>query len=101
MVNGQSKAPNEVSTPIIPETAVELLCHKFFVGMAFPIPDPLRPGMAKVDPKVATFPCFRAKCNLWNAEAGECWEKTAFKAQALQGQWAFAQRHNVFDNQAG
>jgi hypothetical protein len=98
MVNGKSSpaVPGEpvITPPVVPEITA-LLCHRFYVGLALPQPDVLDPRKARINPQVANFPCLKEKCMLWNEAELECWEKTAFKAQALQGDWAHAQRNDV------
>jgi hypothetical protein len=99
MTNGASKTPSGgpdliVPPPLVPEVPA-LMCHKFFVQMAIPQPDRLDPRKANIVPQVANIQCIKEKCMLWNEAENECWEKTAFKAQALQGEWAHAQRNDV------
>lgn len=99
MTNGHDKDAEKLIIPpaLVPEIP-PLMCHKFFVGMAFPQADRLDPRKATVQPQVANIPCIKERCMLWNDAEGECWEKTAYKAQALQGEWAHAQRNDVLIN---
>lgn len=87
------KITPELVMPDVPEAT--LFCHRFFVQMAFPVPDQLRPGQAKITPQVANIACAKEKCMLWNSDAAECWEKTAFKGQARAGELAYAKLNDV------
>jgi|SRR5579871_1892783 len=97
MVNGQSKNAELIVPPTVTPGG-DLWCHRFYVGLALPQADKLDPRRATVTPQVANFNCVKEKCMLWNDADKECWEKTAFKAQALQGEWAHAQRNDVLIN---
>lgn len=85
----------EPKLDVIPPSSGKKKCHRFFVQMAFPVPDKLMPNKMNVAPQVANFDCMGEACMLWNEEEKECWEKTAAKGQALQGQYAFNKMNDV------
>lgn len=98
MVNGKDKNPLEIiippqSPPLPPVN--QKACHRFFAPIAIPEQDPLNPHRANVTPRLGNFPCILDRCMMWNEQAGECWEKTAAKGQAMAGQYAFNMMNDV------
>jgi len=94
MDNGHSNPP-EIITPPSLKDAFVLTCHRFFAPVVFPEPDKLDPRRANIIPRMGNFPCIREKCMMWNSVAGECWDVTAAKGQALAGELAYAKLNDV------
>lgn len=96
MENGHSKSP-ELIVPDSVKEAFQLICHRFYIPIAIPVPDSnaLNQRGMKLQATISNVHCIREKCMLWNSDAGECWEVSAFKGQALAGQLAYNKLNDV------
>lgn len=72
----------KIIVPEVPAAETVIFCHRFYVPMAIPKQDALDPRKATMVPQVANVSCCKERCMLWNEKASECWEKSAFRAQA-------------------
>ncbi len=94
MENGNSDSPQIITPPSLKD-AYSLTCHRFFAPVVFPEPDRIDPRKANITPRLGNFPCIRDRCMMWNSEAGECWDVSAAKGQALAGQYAYNKINDV------
>jgi hypothetical protein len=97
MENGHSKEPEIISPPGLSE-AFKLICHRFYIPIAVPVPDTTvlagKQGM-RLQATISNVHCIREKCTLWNPDAQECWDVSAAKGQALAGQLAYNKLNDV------